>query len=315
MKAIGRRVPVDLKSLWAKETNFSDWLTTTKGMDLLVQDLEIQIENPVRETRGNNFPCDIVANMVGDEKHVVVIENQFGRTNHDHLAKLLTYAAAQNAMTGIWIAGEVADDHRQVMDWLNENTPDTISFYLAELKVYKIGNSPAAPQLDVVCRPNITMKRKISDRSPSDQRRRAWRQAFWSDIHQHMKATKLPFNLQKPGEGHWSSISIGRAGFHVSMLLTPKNKSIVVEIVIKPEWKDAAFKKLKSQANTIHKELGRTLDWRPMPGKQSSLIRLEEGIDPGKEANRKKVCEWFTKWTPKMYKVFKHRINELKEPN
>jgi len=29
-------------------------------------------------------------------------------------------------MTGIWIAEEVADDHRQVIDWLNENTPDTI---------------------------------------------------------------------------------------------------------------------------------------------------------------------------------------------
>jgi hypothetical protein len=311
---IGKRTPVDnLRTLWARESEFSDWLASAEGMELLAQDMEIQIENPVRETKGTNFPCDIVANMVGEEKHVVVIENQFGRTNHDHLAKLITYAASQKAMTGIWIAEEVADDHRQVIDWLNENTPDTVSFFLAELKVYTISNSPAAPQLDVVCRPNITMKRKISGTSESDQKRRAWRQAFWETIHQHMKTVKPPFNLQKPGGDHWSSISIGRSGFHVSMWLTPKNQSIVIEVVVKPEWKDTAFEQLKAQADAIHSELGRKLDWRPMPEKQSALIRLEEEIDPGKESNRKAVCEWFTNWTPKIYLAFKERIKELEE--
>ena len=143
---IGKRMPVDnLKALWAKENEFSDWLVSTEGLELLAQDLEIQIENPEREAKGSNFSCDIVANIVGEEKHRVVIENQFGRTNHEHLAKLLTYAATQKAMTGIWIAEEVADDHRQVIDWLNENTPDTISFFVAELKAYRISDSPAAP--------------------------------------------------------------------------------------------------------------------------------------------------------------------------
>jgi hypothetical protein len=312
---IGKRTPVgNLRTIWPKEADFSDWLASSEGIDFLAQDLEIQIENPVRETKGANFPCDIVANMVGEEKHVVVIENQFGRTNHDHLAKLLTYAATQHAMTGIWIAEQVADDHRQVIDWLNENTPDTVSFYLAELKVYTISDSPAAPQLDVVCRPNVTMKRKISGISETDQKRRAWRQAFWEDIHQHIKMARPPFNLQKPGGDHWSSISIGRSGFRVSMLLTPKNQSIVVEVGIDPDWKESAFEQLKAQADAIHSELGRELDWRPMPEKQSALIRLEEPIDPGRDANRKKVCEWFAAWTPKIYLAFKERIKGLIEP-
>jgi hypothetical protein len=252
--------------------------------------------------------------MVGEEKQVVVIENQFGRTDHDHLAKLLTYAATHNAMTGIWIAENAADDHRQVIDWLNENTPDTISFFLAELKVYTISNSPAAPQLDVVCRPNITMKRKLSGISESDQKRRAWRQAFWEDIHQHMKKINLPFRLQRPSGDHWSSISIGRAGFNIAMLLTPKNQSIAVEVYVQPEWKKEAFKQLQAEADRIHSELGRKLDWRPMPDKQSARILLEEKIDPGKESNRKAVCDWFTEWTPKIYLAFKERIKELKEP-
>jgi len=312
---IGKRIPVDnLRTLWAKENEFSDWLASAEGMELIAQDLEIQIENPIREAKGTNFPCDIVANMVGEEKHVVVIENQFGRTNHDHLAKLLTYAATQKAMTGIWIAEEVADDHRQVIDWLNENTPDTISFYLAELKAYTIIDSPAAPQLDVICRPNVTMKRKISGISESDQKRRAWRQAYWENIHQHMKMVRVPFRLQKPGGDHWSSITVGRGGFYIAMLLTPKNQSIAIEVIIQSKWKDIAFEQLKAHADAIHSELGRELDWRPMPENQSARILLEEKIDPGKESNRKAVYDWFTEWTPKIYLAFKERIKQLVEP-
>jgi hypothetical protein len=305
----------NIKSLWQQETHFSDWLTTQDGIDLLAQDLELEIENPRRESRGANFSCDIVANIVGDENHVVVIENQFGRTNHDHLAKLLTYAAVHRAVVGIWIAEEAADDHRQVIDWLNENTPNTVSLYLAELKAFTIGSSPAAPQLDVVCRPNVIMKQGNAALSDSEKKRNEWRLAFWTDIHQRMKQDRLPFRLQKPGEDHWSSVAIGRSGFHLSMLLTPKNESVVVELVIQPKgWKDAAFTILESQAPQIEKELGRTLEWRAMPDKVSARVLLEEKLNPGIEGNRAAVCDWFAKWTPKMFSVFSNRVKALNMP-
>lgn len=304
-KANGRRVQTS-----------RDCRTTQDGIDLLAEDLEVQIENPRREGRGTNFSCDIVANVVGDEGHVVVIENQFGRTNHDHLAKLLTYAAVHKAVVGIWIAEEVADDHRQVIDWLNENTPNTVSLYLAELKAYTIGSSPAAPQLDVICRPNKTMKQANMELTEADKKRNQWRLAFWTEIHNRMKSDNLPFRLQKPGEDHWSSIAIGRSGFNLAMLLTPKNQSVVVELVIQPDgWKDSAFNELKSQQSEIESELGATLDWRLMPDKSSSKVVLEEKIDPKNDANRKAVCNWFAEWTPKMFSVFSKRVKALEEPS
>jgi hypothetical protein len=64
-------------------------------------------------------------------------------------------------MTGIWIAEEASDDHRQVIDWLNENTPDTLSLYLVELKAYTIQGSAPAPQLSVFTRKGPPLIRSI----------------------------------------------------------------------------------------------------------------------------------------------------------
>jgi hypothetical protein len=312
-RIVGKRTLENVKNLWEKETEFSNWLASPEGLELIANDLEIEIENPIREAKAANFPCDIVGNLIGDEKHIIAIENQFGRTNHDHLAKIITYAATHKAMTGIWIAEEVADDHRQVIDWLNENTSNSISFFLAELKVYSINGSPPAPQLDIICRPNVTMKQDNSALPEGEKRRNEWRLKFWQEIHDEMKKDKLPFRLQSPGTDHWSSIAIGRSGFVLEMLLTPKNGTIAVEITVKPTWKASAFSQLLAQRQDIEKEIGAALDWREMPDKISSRIVLEVTIDPDNEINRKKVCDWFREWTPKLYNVFHQRILSLNE--
>lgn len=313
---IGKRKPVvNLRELWPKEVYFSDWLATQEGIELLATDLEVEIENPRREAKGANFPCDIVATLLGDEKHIVVIENQFGRTNHEHLAKLLTYAAAHKAMTGIWIAEEAADDHRQVIDWLNENTPDSIMLYLAEIKAYTIGDSPAAPQLDVVCRPNTLIKPVKGGQTIGEQKRREWRKQFWTVIHDRLKKGRPSFRVQRAGPDHWSTISVGRTGFGVNMLLTPKNQSIAVEVNIQPTgWKEIAFDQLRVQSKAIEDEIGHPLDWREMPGQRSSKVILEEKINPDVEGNRQRVCEWFEVWTPKVFLAFQDRIKKLAAP-
>ena len=311
--AIGKRsILPTIRDIWPKEPEFSDWLAKEEGVELLTQDLGVEIENTRRELKGANFPCDIVANRVNDEKHIVVIENQFGRSDHDHLAKLLTYAAAHKAMTGIWICEEAKDDHRQVIDWLNENTPETVALYLVEAKAYTIGISPAALQLDAVCRPNVLIKPVKSDMTPGERSRREWRKDFWAAIHDQLKKNKSPFRVQRAGPDHWSSVSIGRTGFSVNMLLTPKNQSIAVELVIQPKgWKESAFEQLLSQKSAIEQEVGRKLDWREMPGQSSSRVLLEEKINPDETENRSKVCDWFSTWTPKVFLAFQDRVRTL----
>ena len=74
---IGRKTRIlDIKTVWKKENDFSDWLTTDDGIALLADELGIEVENLQREVRGGDYPCDIVGNILGDEHHKIVIENK-----------------------------------------------------------------------------------------------------------------------------------------------------------------------------------------------------------------------------------------------
>ena len=311
---IGKKTRVqDIRSVWKIENDFSDWLVTEDGMSLLSEELGIEVENLRREVRAGDYPCDIVGNLLGDEHHVVVIENQYGKTDHDHLGKLLTYAAVHKATTGIWISETISDDHRKVIDWLNENTPDNVNLYLVGLKLYRIGNSPVAPELDIACRPNYEVKPKPKGLSPADIERIQWRNDMWTRIGAAVLAKKPTFRLQKPQGEYASCISIGRSGFHLSMLLNARNKNIAVELYISTDWTDTAFQALHEQKDEVEAVLG-ALDWQPLEGKKSARIMLVGDIDPKDATKQDDLDAWFALNTQRFYDVFKDRVARLEAP-
>jgi len=309
---IGKRTQIkDLRQIWPTEPEFSDWLVTEQGLNLISEDLGISVENPRRESRPGDYPADVVGNRLGDENHIIVIENQFGKTDHDHLGKLLTYAAMHSAMTGIWISEHISNDHRKVIDWLNENTPPHVSLYLAQLKAYQIGDSAVAPQLDVVSSPNP--QEKISRASDNAQKSptQKWRLETWRDILDYIDGNNPPFSVQSPSDDHWSSIAIGRAGFLISLTLVPRNQRIGCELIINPSWKDAAFNQLLAQKDAIEEELGPGLNWRPMPERASARILLEAPIDPRNDDNRQAMKEWMLEKSVAFHKAFHDRVRGL----
>ncbi len=238
MEKIGKRIPVtNLRDIWPKEPDFSDWLITEDGLALIAEDIGVEVEDPLREHGLGDFPCDIVGHALGQPNHKIVIENQFGRTDHDHLGKLLTHAAMHSAMTGIWLAEKVSDDHRKVIDWLNDNTPQTVSLYLAEIRAYRIGDSPAAPQLDVVSRPNLQTKLEVGDTNAELKERHIWRKQFWEEILGFIRDQKPPFRVQSPSTDAWTNIAIGRSHFAIALTLTPKRQCIGCELYMTPPWK------------------------------------------------------------------------------
>ncbi len=99
---------------------------------------------------------DIVAK--GEDGSEIVIENQYGRADHDHLTRGLAYAVARRARGLVVVAEEHKDEFRAVAQYLNEmaeQDPDRgIALWLVEAKAVRIGDSHWAPLFSTVVEPN-----------------------------------------------------------------------------------------------------------------------------------------------------------------
>ena len=106
-----------LSDVWSDEArDFTPWLAD--NMDLLSQEIGLPLAWEGTEVPVDGFSADILATTT-DGSHVV-IENQYGRTDHDHLGKLLTYTAGLEAQIVIWVAERFHDAHLSAIRWLNE---------------------------------------------------------------------------------------------------------------------------------------------------------------------------------------------------
>ena len=131
---------VELREVWPTEDkNFTPWLAEEENLSLLGETLGLELELEAQEINVGDFRADILCKNEDDSW--VVIENQFEKTDHDHLGKILTYAAGLDARTVVWIAEEFREEHRAALDRLNETTDERFHYFGIEIKAWKIGDS------------------------------------------------------------------------------------------------------------------------------------------------------------------------------
>ena len=92
------------------------------------------------EVKVGQYRLDILAEESDGFK--VVIENQLGWTDHDHLGKLLTYAAGVEAEYVVWVAAYFTAEHRAAIDCLNRLNPEKVWFFGVEVRAIRISGSP-----------------------------------------------------------------------------------------------------------------------------------------------------------------------------
>ena len=117
---LGELHRVDLRIYWSNEAaEFTPWLASEENIAKLAEALGIDLEVESTEVAAGPYSADILARdtVTGD---YVVIENQLGKTDHDHLGKAITYAAVLNASAVVWIAGQFTDEHKKSLDWLKQ---------------------------------------------------------------------------------------------------------------------------------------------------------------------------------------------------
>lgn len=151
MLELGTVTKLSLKELWSGEsTQFTPWLS--ENLALLGEKLGMDLALETREASVGDFSADITAKDLSTN-HLVVIENQFGSTDHRHLGQILTYSSGLGANVVVWIAETIRPEHKSAIDFLNQNLKETLQLYAVEASLMKIDQSKPAFLLTVVCQP------------------------------------------------------------------------------------------------------------------------------------------------------------------
>lgn len=271
---IGKLEAVPLRDLWKhEEYGFSAWLC--ENISELAKHIGFTLNDVRREVKVGTFEVDIVGEDA--EGNTVIIENQLEQTNHDHLGKVLTYLTNLEAKTAVWIASEARPEHIRAISWLNEVTPDDISFFLIKLAAYRIENSPPAPMFTVLVRPSVEGK-AIGREKKEMAERHVQRLEFWTSLltRAKMQGFRLHEN-RSPSKENWLSGATGRTGLQFNYLIFI-DSSAAIELSIATSDKDLnkqIFDKLVAQKAVIESTCGSALEWVRLDDKQSCKIRYQ----------------------------------------
>jgi hypothetical protein len=312
------RVP--LRDAWPTEGgNFTPWLAQAESISLLGDALNMELEVEAVEHWVGPFRADILARAIEEEEthHRVIVENQFGRTDHAHLGQILTYMAGiEGAKTVVWIAERIQSDHRAAVDWLNDHTTEEFSFFAIEIELWRIGNSPPAPRFNVIASPNDWTKttRKASGQVGEEAyaARHQLRLSYWDSLREYLNEKKSGFQIKRPnkGAGYW--FPTGKSGCVIAAHISTEHRRIGVSLIIHNDPDKIAFRALYGQKEAIEREIGEPLDWQEKLGNKRTRIALyKHGVDPTNEAQWPEQHAWILAKLDSFRSVFVPRIRSL----
>ncbi len=229
------------------------------------------------------------------------------QTDHDHIGKLLTYAASFDAKAIIWIAQSFRDEHRQTIDWLNNITIKDIDFYGIEIELLQIGNSPYAPNFKLICKPNEGAR---VIRTGTLTKGDSLKLDFWKAFNDYLTNKGKPINIRTALPQQWYDVSIGNSWAHISLTLRTAIKDIGCEVNMNGDDAKEIFHSLFKDRAVIEKATG-PLEWNELPESKSSRIIARNNIDPTKEDNWNKCFKWYLDLVAIFRKEFVPRIRRF----
>lgn len=313
---LGRLETLKAVDVWGNEPQvFTPWLA--QNLELLAQALGIDdLELKGTEVAAGDFRLDILAE--DSEGHPVLIENQFGPTDHKHLGQLVSYVASQaGRATVVWVAERFKEDHRAAIDWLNASTIDDFDFFAVEIEALRIGDSDPAPFFNVVAKPNAWARSvgAATRQTSSDElaERHHVRIAYWASFAEYLKTHSSRFVIRRTSKDHWFSFSVGRGGVSISATIsTKKNGRAGVELYFHRDPFKRAIRQLALQREAIEQEFGEPLEWQELPGKKASRIAIyRTNIDPSDQTNFPTLHQWMLERMDKYRQVFGPRLQSI----
>lgn len=300
---LGKLKKIELREGWKHEANdFTKWMAQEENLALLGDEIGFDIKLIQTEAKVGSFNVDILAEEE-NTGNKIVIENQLEVSDHDHLGKVITYASGYNAKVIIWVVKDVREEHRNAIDWLNENTNEEIGFYLLKIELWQIENSLPAPKFEMICKPNDWAKAiKSSSESTELTDTKIKQLEFWDAFKSFAKQNNTPLRFQKSYPQHWTNISMGSSDCHISLTINSRDKQFGCEVYI-PNNKEL-YKQFLEKKTEIENSIGEHLEWMELPEKKASRIKISCSGDFDNQKDWTKYFEWMQEQAEKFQKVF-----------
>ena len=300
--------PVKIRDIWPhEEHDFTPWLC--QHIEALSEVLGLDLELIGREVDVGGFFLDVLARETGSGRYVV-IENQFGVSNHDHLGKLLTYAGGKQAGILVWIAESIREEHRQALEWLNEHSDEQTLVFGLELAAFQIDESRPVFQFKPTVLPNNWAKetrsvRAASEASISDLQLRY--QSFFQALIDELRELHHFTNARKGQPQSWYSFASGYRGIKYSAFFA-KNNELVAEIYLDSgdkELNKKRFDQLQMHKDALQDAFGASLDWQRLDHRQASRIcvRMNGSITDADE-RLSQLRQWLVEQLLKLQKLW-----------
>lgn len=156
-----------IKELWhSEEKDLSPFIA--EHLNEISDAIGIQLGAYELEKRVGRYEADIVADVVGDDSAVAIIENKINSFDHDHLGKAITYMSYLNAKLIIWICDSFNDEHIKAINYLNKITGDEYSFFGIAINIYKFDDDNYSYEFNIVAKPDYiekTINSSLSEKS------------------------------------------------------------------------------------------------------------------------------------------------------
>jgi len=329
---IRKKEKVSITEAWKnEEKDFTPWLI--KNLDELSKTMRqnITVTDAQREVRSGRYELDILG-KIGNEN--VIIENMYGKTNHDHLGKCITYAAIHKAKYLIWIAETFQPEELTSVDWLNENfsVESGINFFAVEISVWKSvdekGNSSdyVIPHFKVLREPHVGVKQIRDEKhAASVTEKKEKRRIFFEEFFASYGKINPKWAGKKSNYDNWANTSAGSGMFFTVTFKGNSYEGVpTVELGIyntSADKNEKIFQDIYKDKESIEKKWNQVSDneliWTREEHNKHRDIRvnncdLKIDFSTADEELKKKCMDWFIDTMKKFEDVFTPIVNELK---
>jgi len=308
-KRLGSFEKIDVRDLWKNESaDFTPWLAQEENIAKLGEALGLELEVEKVEAAVGPYSADILAKDTGTDTYVV-IENQLGKTDHDHLGKAITYGSFLHASAVVWLASDFTEEHQRALDWLNEFTTDELGFYGVRIELWRIDDSLPAIRFDVISKPAAIKKPDPGYGDLTEARQ--LQLGFWTAFRDRLIEAKVVPSAHTPRPQYWFDVALGKAGIHLSCTANTHEGKIGVRVYIQNRIAEKALPQLEAQRQEIEDALGFTLEWNPNKENRDKVIVAYHDADLSDKSRWDEYLAWLVETTAKFRKVFGPRVKKL----